>query len=531
MAENAPPGEGWNLFQDILKANVTPITWQTWLRPLRSGDSSQEAVTVLAPTDFHLRWLVEKYGDLLEEAIAASYGPAVALHLEADPESLRAADLDLDEAADSDPAMLLPAAINGNGPLPVSGCRLVGKYRFESFVVGPSNRFAHAASMAVAEQPGSHYNPLFIVGGAGLGKTHLLNAVGHAALELYPGCVVRYVSSENFFNEFIDGIRRKRMDEFKHRYRTTDVLLLDDVQFFEGRSRSSRSSSTPSTASMSRGSRWSSARTERHATWRRSRTGCAADSSGVSSPTSSLPMSRPARHPPQEPGTFAPRRTRGCSALHRRARSRQCARARGSADPSHCLRGAHGRAHRPRNGERRPSGSDSNRRSSTAFARGHHLDVGRLLRVHPCRSHRPEQASAFGDGPADRDVPLQRAHQPLRFPRLGASLAAGTTHGPLRRREGQTAHPNRPGHIRAGHGLVPAPEDNMTAVPTQAMQTASPGDNGSTASHPLVERISATAMTIRGFSTYPQPPMTTTTVRERHQQKQGRNQGAHQSRA
>ncbi|MET0697286.1 MAG: chromosomal replication initiator protein DnaA [Acidimicrobiia bacterium] len=235
MAENAPPGEGWNLFQDILKANVTPITWQTWLRPLRSGDSSQEAVTVLAPTDFHLRWLVEKYGDLLEEAVAASYGPAVALHLEADPESLRAADLDLDEAADSDPAMLLPAAINGNGPLPVSGCRLVGKYRFESFVVGPSNRFAHAASMAVAEQPGSHYNPLFIVGGAGLGKTHLLNAVGHAALELYPGCVVRYVSSENFFNEFIDGIRRKRMDEFKHRYRTTDVLLLDDVQFFEGK--------------------------------------------------------------------------------------------------------------------------------------------------------------------------------------------------------------------------------------------------------------------------------------------------------
>ncbi len=84
----APPGEGWNLFQDILKANVTPITWQTWLRPLRSGDSSPRGVTVLAPTDFHLRWLVEKYGDLLEEAVAASYGPGVALHLEADPESL-----------------------------------------------------------------------------------------------------------------------------------------------------------------------------------------------------------------------------------------------------------------------------------------------------------------------------------------------------------------------------------------------------------------------------------------------------------
>ncbi len=102
-------------------------------------------------------------------------------------------------------------------------------------MVGPSNRFAHAAAMAVAEQPGGHYNPLFIYGGAGLGKTHLLHAVGQHTLELRPSVAVRYASSENFFNEFIDGIRSKRMDEFKSRYRTTDVLLLDDVQFFEGK--------------------------------------------------------------------------------------------------------------------------------------------------------------------------------------------------------------------------------------------------------------------------------------------------------
>ena len=89
--------------------------------------------------------------------------------------------------------------------------------------------------MAVAEQPGAHYNPLFIYGGAGLGKTHLLNAVGHQALEMYPNLVVRYVSSENFLNDFIDSIRRKRPDDFKHRYRGVDILLLDDVQFFEGK--------------------------------------------------------------------------------------------------------------------------------------------------------------------------------------------------------------------------------------------------------------------------------------------------------
>ena len=120
-------------------------------------------------------------------------------------------------------------------PSRTSTRRLIAKYTFENFVVGPSNRFAHAAAMAIAEQPGSHYNPLFIYGGAGLGKTHLLHAVGHHRRELLPGSIVRYVTSEQFFNEFIDGIRRKRMAEFKARYRTIDVLLLDDVQFFEGK--------------------------------------------------------------------------------------------------------------------------------------------------------------------------------------------------------------------------------------------------------------------------------------------------------
>jgi chromosomal replication initiator protein len=120
----------------------------------------------------------------------------------------------------------------GNDP---HTARLVAKYRFDSFVVGPSNRFAYAAAQAVAEQPGTNYNPLFIYGGAGLGKTHLLNAIGHQAMEMYPGLGVRYVTSETFLTEFIDGIRRKRTGEFKNRYRSTDILLLDDVQFFEGK--------------------------------------------------------------------------------------------------------------------------------------------------------------------------------------------------------------------------------------------------------------------------------------------------------
>lgn len=219
----------WSQFQDILRTTVSPTNWQAWLSRLRpeTGDGT---VTLVAPNDFHLRWVLDKHESAIEHAFMMAYGPDFELSFATGTDSY---------AADT----LFDAVDGSAGPstgatqvTPIeSTARLVSKYRFESFVVGSSNRFAYAAAQAVAEQPGSHYNPLFIYGGAGLGKTHLLNAIGHHALELYPGLVVRYVSSETFLTEFIDGIRRKRTDEFKHRYRTTDILLLDDVQFFEGK--------------------------------------------------------------------------------------------------------------------------------------------------------------------------------------------------------------------------------------------------------------------------------------------------------
>jgi chromosomal replication initiator protein len=114
---------------------------------------------------------------------------------------------------------------------------LLPNYTFDSFVVGASNQFAHAACKAVAGQPGDHYNPLFIYGGVGLGKTHLVNAIGHQVLDENPDARVMYLSSESFMNELIAALRRDRMDDFRNRFRRIDVLILDDVQFLAGRER------------------------------------------------------------------------------------------------------------------------------------------------------------------------------------------------------------------------------------------------------------------------------------------------------
>lgn len=233
MPHPHPTDDRWSRFRDVLRARVSPGAWQTWLARLE-GHMDDEGLTLVAPSDFHLRWVMAKHGDAVEEAFSTAFGTHLELRLtsgeplqeELHPGPSRPQP-SLPEEPEPDAGDALPS--------PEAAARLVRKYRFENFVVGQSNRFAWAAAMAVAEQPGNHYNPLFIYGGAGLGKTHLLNAIGHHALELYPGLTVRYISSEAFFNDFIDSIRRKRMDEFKTRYRTTDILLLDDVQFFESK--------------------------------------------------------------------------------------------------------------------------------------------------------------------------------------------------------------------------------------------------------------------------------------------------------
>ena len=154
------------------------------------------------------------------------------------------------------------------------------KYTFDSFVIGSSNRFAHAAALAVAEAPAQAYNPLFIYGSTGLGKTHLLQAVAQYVAEHSGALTVRYVTSEAFVNDFINSLRDKRIEGFKHRYRAYDVLLIDDVQFFEGKERFQEEFFHTFNPCTRPARRSSCPRTDRPATSRRSRSACAAASSG-----------------------------------------------------------------------------------------------------------------------------------------------------------------------------------------------------------------------------------------------------------
>jgi len=217
----------WEMFLRHLRGKISQAALQTWISPLEA-EIDGDTLLLLAPTDFHYRWVRDRYLPAIADAAESLFGETVTVDLRPVGE---------DPAPPVDAAPPTPEPGRAAAPTAAKGrpVRFIPKYTFDNFVVGPSNRFAHAAALAVAEQPGSHYNPLFIYADAGLGKTHLLHAVGHHRLQLDPASMIRYVTSEQFFNEFINGIRRKRMDEFKERYRTTDVLLLDDVQFFEGK--------------------------------------------------------------------------------------------------------------------------------------------------------------------------------------------------------------------------------------------------------------------------------------------------------
>ena len=223
-----------SVWDDILARIETKVnrhSFYTWFRPTSFVAEDRLSVTVRVPNPLFKDWLTKHYAGVIAEAMTEVQRPNLALNFVADPQAdIAMIPLSPDEAAalESGPPAAVPA------PLP-GPAGLNPRYTFDTFIVGSSNQFAHAACRAVAEAPSRSYNPLFIYGGVGLGKTHLMHAVGQYVLQHDRNLKLTYISSERFMNEMINAVRYDRVLDFRERYRSVDVLLVDDIQFLAGK--------------------------------------------------------------------------------------------------------------------------------------------------------------------------------------------------------------------------------------------------------------------------------------------------------
>ncbi len=216
----------WQQILNYLKAKVNPQSYQTWLRPTRLSHMTNDTLFVRVPNREFQEWIQEHYGNAILEALGR-------LDL-----GFQRVSYTFEERAERKGATNgEPKAVQGRLDFDSVDHQLNPRYTFETFVVGSCNQFAHAAARAVAEAPSKAYNPLFLYGGVGLGKTHLMQAVGHAIKKNYKEMRLAYASSEAFTNEVINSLRYDRMVSFRDKYRNVDVLLIDDIEFIAGKER------------------------------------------------------------------------------------------------------------------------------------------------------------------------------------------------------------------------------------------------------------------------------------------------------
>src|SRR5690242_8310670 len=222
----------WSAAQDHLRSMLSADTYNLWFAPLRATAHDADGIVLEVANDFCEVWLKDNYLSLLQDVVALASGHQLQITFKV-PSSNNAAPTPAQPAQETaKPAESLPERSSGNHELGFNP-----KNTFETFVVGNNNNFAYAAALAVAQSPGKSYNPLFLYGGVGLGKTHLLHAIGQHVSGHKKGARVAYVSSEKFTNEYIDGIQNNQMAKFRKKYRQTDVLLIDDIQFLAGKER------------------------------------------------------------------------------------------------------------------------------------------------------------------------------------------------------------------------------------------------------------------------------------------------------
>ena len=222
----------WQVAQEELRFQLSRPGYETWLANAVLVDYDGYTFTVGVPTRLARDWLTERYVPLIRETLSGVVGRDCDVLITVDPAAAPPPD---EPEPDIDyEAALAPLAEMDDGG---TDSRLNPNFTFTTFVVGNSSRFAHAACRAVADAPGKAYNPLFLYGGVGLGKTHLMHAIGHAVREQHRHPRVAYITSEKFMNEMIASIQENRTAEFRVRYRSVDVLLIDDIQFFAGKDR------------------------------------------------------------------------------------------------------------------------------------------------------------------------------------------------------------------------------------------------------------------------------------------------------
>jgi chromosomal replication initiator protein len=215
--------ELWQEILSIIQTKLSKPSFDTWFKATKATQINDHFIVISAPTTFAVEWLESRYTKMVSSTLFEVMGKQLDVKFvieEAKPE------YPAPQQVTTQPQVFQEESLTH---------MLNPKYTFDTFVIGSGNRFAHAASLAVAEAPAKAYNPLFLYGGVGLGKTHLMHAIGHYILEHNPNSKVVYLSSEKFTNEFINSIRDNRTENFRNKYRSVDILLVDDIQFIAGK--------------------------------------------------------------------------------------------------------------------------------------------------------------------------------------------------------------------------------------------------------------------------------------------------------
>ena len=231
------PEEIWSRAREILRGLLNRDIFDLWFAPLRAGGMTGDSIILEVANDFCELWLKDNYGGLIQDAVTHAAGRPLKVIFRVNPQS-SATPVTRGRVPASAPAEEEEVSDRG---LPAKDSKEIQHFNpkntFENYVVGKNNEFAHAAALAVAQAPGKSYNPLFVYGGVGLGKTHLLHAIGQYVVQHKKNAKVSYVSSEKFTNEYIDAIQNNQLMRFRKKYRQTDVLLIDDIQFLSGKER------------------------------------------------------------------------------------------------------------------------------------------------------------------------------------------------------------------------------------------------------------------------------------------------------